>query len=222
MLDNVVWHALAEAGNDMVESGPGGHALRYRPDISVFGALEDFGIASWASFGSLVGDTVGVLFGVGIPAAPQGWVELARYPSYQMVIESLPEIDTSAAQPLGPDDAEQMAQLVALTEPGPWSPNTYTLGGYQGVYEGGQLIAMAGLRFQGAGYGEVSAVCVHPDYQGRGLGAMVSIAAAQVVVDRGEKPFLHVLHTNAGAIGLYEALGFTVRSSADAVAVKQQ
>jgi len=43
------------------------------------------------------------------------------------------------------------------------------LGRYFGVIENGRLAAMAGERMGMPGFREVSAVCTHPDFLGRGL-----------------------------------------------------
>jgi predicted GNAT family acetyltransferase len=76
----------------------------------------------------------------------------------------------------------------------------------------GRLIAMAGERMRMQGYCEVSGVCTHPDFQGRGLaGALMSIVAGRII-ERGETPFLHSYAYNASAIALYESLGFRIRA----------
>ena len=55
-------------------------------------------------------------------------------------------------------------------------------------------------------------VCVHPDAQGRGYAAAAMRAVIEQVLARGEQAFLHSYDHNARAIGLYEGLGFVVRS----------
>ena len=61
-----------------------------------------------------------------------------------------------------------MIELTALTKPGPFSTRTHELGAYFGIREGGKLVAMAGERLKVPGYTEVSAVCTHPDHNGKG------------------------------------------------------
>ena len=62
-----------------------------------------------------------------------------------------------------------------------------------------------------AGFTEVSGVCTHPDWRGRGYaGGLMQIVAARIAA-RGETPFLHAYADNAGAIALYEKLGFRLR-----------
>jgi hypothetical protein len=104
-----------------------------------------------------------------------------------------------------------MRALAALTEPGPFSTRTHELGDFFGIRRDGRLAAMAGERMRPEGFCEVSAVCTHPDHRGRGYGAALTRHVAGRIVARGEVPFLHVMATNTGAIGLYETLGFAFR-----------
>ena len=72
---------------------------------------------------------------------------------------------------------------------------------------------MAGERLRPVGYTEVSGVCTHPDFRGRGYaGGLMQIVARRILA-RGETPFLHSYASNSGAIALYEALGFQLRRS---------
>jgi predicted GNAT family acetyltransferase len=70
---------------------------------------------------------------------------------------------------------------------------------------------MAGERMKPQGFTEISAICVHPEHQGRGHARrLTSILGKRIVAD-GRVPFLNVLPENATAIGLYESLGFCLR-----------
>jgi predicted GNAT family acetyltransferase len=60
---------------------------------------------------------------------------------------------------------------------------------------------------------EISAVCVHPDYRGKGYAQTLMKSLMQSISARGEAPFLHVLDANLGAIALYERLGFAIRTT---------
>ena len=44
---------------------------------------------------------------------------------------------------------------------------------------------MAGQRLQAPGYTEVSAVCTHPDFRGRGYGSFLLQVVAAAHTDRG-------------------------------------
>ncbi len=81
-----------------------------------------------------------------------------------------------------------MLALTKLTEPGPFLPRTIELGTYFGIRESGSLVAMAGERLKLTGYTEVSAVCTHPDYRGRGYGNALMSAVIAGIMRRGETP----------------------------------
>ncbi len=104
-----------------------------------------------------------------------------------------------------------MLDLTERTHPGPSWRRTVELGSYLGIREGEVLVAMAGERLRPPGWTEISAVCTAPHARGRGYASVLVRAAARRVVDRGERPFLHAVAANRGAIALYERLGFVVR-----------
>ena len=58
---------------------------------------------------------------------------------------------------------------------------------------------------------EVSGVCTHPDFRGRGLASSLMRMVAERIVARGDVPFLHTYADNAVAIAMYEGLGFRFR-----------
>jgi hypothetical protein len=92
--------------------------------------------------------------------------------------------------------------MIALTDlvfPGFFRPRTLEMGSYLGIYDGRRLAAMAGERMRLDGYQELSAVCTHPDYTGRGyaqrpLGIPRRSTALHAV--------LHVCADNERAIGV--------------------
>lgn len=112
---------------------------------------------------------------------------------------------------LGDADAGDMLALATLTRPGPFMRHTHHMGRFVGVRIHGRLAAMAGERFRFSGYTEVSGVCTHPDFRGRGLAARLSRHVASRILARGEMPFLQSWSSHAQAIRLYERLGFRVR-----------
>jgi predicted GNAT family acetyltransferase len=122
-----------------------------------------------------------------------------------------PEDDEAAdAQPLGAAHAQAAVALAEVTRPGPFGLRTIELGEYFGYLESGRLVAMAGERMQAGTLREISGVCTHPDYQGRGLATRLMRKLIRREMMRGQTPFLHVVRENAGARRLYERMGFRV------------
>jgi predicted GNAT family acetyltransferase len=109
-----------------------------------------------------------------------------------------------------------------LTKPGPFTLRAHALGEFFGVKIDGRLVAMAGERMKTAGFTEVSGVCTHPDFQGRGLGKLLSIFVTHRVLDRGETPFLHAFATNNAAIKLYESIGFELRTMMNVAMIRAE
>ena len=86
----------------------------------------------------------------------------------------------------------------------------------------GRLAAMAGKRMRFPGFVEVSGVCTHPDYRGRGLARLLSAEVAADIQRRGERPFLHAWTTNTAAITLYESLGFEIRTAVNVSVLQRE
>jgi ribosomal protein S18 acetylase RimI-like enzyme len=223
-LDNVVWHALRTAHRGLAEGD--GVALRYRPEVAAFHAVDHLDPSAWAALAELAGPGRGlVLFRGDVGPPPEGWSTIADVEGDQMVATramTVADADTAGVdtRPLGDDDLEQMLDLVALTQPGPFAPRTIDLGGYVGVFDGPRLVAMAGERMRFTGFAEVSAVCTHPDVRGRGLAGALTRQVAAGIEARGETPFLHVAATNETAQRVYARLGFERRRTVHFVVVR--
>ncbi|HWE91019.1 MAG TPA: GNAT family N-acetyltransferase [Pseudonocardiaceae bacterium] len=209
VLDNPVWSALSGSHAGFAQSV--GRAARYPADISPFVGLADpADPGAWRDLHRLVG--AGRKVGMsGTAATPAGWRVLARIPGVQLVDSALRAEPDPDAQPLGSTDLPEMLDLVRRTEPGPFERRTIELGGYLGIRRHGRLVAMAGQRMRPVGWTEISAVCTDPAFRGQGLAGRLVRAVAVGIRGRGETPFLHAAADNAGAIRLYEAIGFTLR-----------
>ena len=220
-LDRAAWHALAGpqaayaiASSQAASANAGPLALCFHPDIGPLAAPRDHSRQAIAALAGLAPEE-GVL--ATILARPMDLppsVEITRCsPAVQMVMDVPPAaFDHPDIVPLIDADAAEMRALAELTEPGPFASRTHELGQFWGIREVGRIIAMAGERMRLPGYGEVSAVCVHPDARGRGLGALMTRKAAAHVGAQGLVPFLHCYADNAAAIATYERVGFRVRS----------
>ncbi|MFH7594804.1 GNAT family N-acetyltransferase [Streptomyces racemochromogenes] len=216
VLDNAAWASLAGAHSGFAEhpcgTPPGtSRAARYDPDVSPFAALADpADPRSWADLALLVGPgRTAALSGLLTP--PEGWETVGSVAGVQLVGTSLRAEPAPEAVRLGPADVPAMLALTGLAKPGPFLRRTVELGTYLGIRHRGRLIAMAGERLHPPGWTEISAVCTHPGYRGRGLATRLVRAVAAGIRERGEIPFLHTSAANTGAVRLYESIGFTVR-----------
>lgn len=211
-LDRPIWHALTTRQLPFAEGGDG--ARRYLVPVSPFGAAVDDSDKSLEALRNLIpegGSTV-LLQAINCPTIPGTEVAMAAEGVQMVASEPFPFADEEGILNLASVDAAEMLALAALTKPGPFLPRTHELGQFMGIRDGGVLVAMAGERMKIPGFTEVSGVCTHPDYQGRGLGRRLVQAIAARVSARGETPFLHTFANNVGAIRLYEKMGFELRS----------
>ena len=211
-LDRPAWHALRTRQKHLAQGE--GRALRYRTDHALFAAAEDDGREALVALAALIRTTgPAIQIEAGDPPLPPGVTAEKTRLGLQMLADSVaPPERLPDFLDLGDADAPEMLALATLTEPGPFFANTHRLGGFIGIRERGRLVAMAGERMQLTGYTEVSGVCTHPDFRGRGFaGTLMRIVAARIIA-RGDRPFLHAYAENKGAIALYETLGFRPRS----------
>jgi predicted GNAT family acetyltransferase len=196
----------------------GALARRYAFDVNLFASACDDTPEALSALADLVrpGDRI-FLLQVPDILVPTGLVAVNAAKGVQMIA-------TRRVQSAGADadivaltdaDAAEMLELATLTEPGPFLRRTHTMGVFRGIRIDGRLAAMAGERFRFPGHTEVSGVCTHPDFRGRGLARRLSTAVAAGIESRGERPFLHAWKMNRPAIGLYESLGFEIRAEVD-------
>ena len=211
-LDRPVWRALSTRQAPVAQGD--GRALRFAPDYGVFAAAADATPESLAALAALVPQGGQVALVEASPAPPPATAAATSAVLWQMTAPSL----TAAPPPdftivdLTEGDAAQMLALATLTRPGPFFGRTHQLGDFVGVKVDGRLLAMAGERMKPEGFTEVSGVCTDPDCRGRGYAGALMRVVANRILARGETPFLHSYAHNTGAIGLYETLGFVLRS----------
>ena len=222
VLDNPVWSALSTTHASFAVGNES--AKRYPVDVAPFGATRDQSAESYDSLARLLGpgETAALPLAT-MPDLPTGWTTVFKVDSAQMVWTGpAPPRVNHNIQDLNISHVQEMLALVELTKPGPFFRRTPMLGTYLGIYEAGQLVAMAGERLRPFGYTEVSAVCTHPEYRGRGYASSLVSALIEKITGRGEIPFLHVRTVNAGAIRVYEKLGFKTRRVIKITIVKKE
>jgi predicted GNAT family acetyltransferase len=211
-LDNPIWHSLTTRH---ARFGQGdGLARRFEPGIGPLAGMMEQSAEAYRALRDLLSPgEAAALFLDSAPELPPGWRSVRHEPMDQMICEAAPEARDGEFrfEALGANDVPEMLELTALTEPGPFRPRTYDLGGFLGIREAGRLAAMAGRRLALPGFIEISAVCTHPDFRGRGYALALVAAVAGAIHARGETPILHVLPTNTAAIRVYQAAGFKLR-----------
>jgi predicted GNAT family acetyltransferase len=212
-LDRPVWASLTTHHSGVAQ----GNALarRFLPDVNLFASSRDDSPEAVAALTELVGrgETVFLAEVPEIRVPPGLTVVKAARVVQMLATRSLSgEPHDARICALTDEDAPEMLALANLTEPGPFLPRTHTMGPFLGVRIDGRLAAMAGERMRFPGYTEVSGVCTHPDFRGRGLARALSTAVVTAIEARGDKAFLHAWKTNRSAIGLYETLGFELRT----------
>lgn len=210
-LDRPAWSALTSCQADLAVGD--GRALRFDSDYALFAAARDDAPESQAALAALMPEGGALALIEAKPIPPPGLKADIRPLCHQMTAASLTaggrDLDMT---PLTDADGPEALALATLTQPGPFFRKTHRLGGFVGLKHDGRLAAMAGERLKPDGFTEVSGVCTHPDFRGRGYAGALMRAVAQRILERGEVPFLHVYAHNTGAIALYESLGFALRS----------
>ena len=212
ILDRPIWAAPTTRQAHLAQTNA--VARRYAPDVAPFADMADMSPESFAALGRLMQPgEIAVLFTPDPVAIPSGFdVQLAKT-GKQMIgaPAAVPNRGRAEIVRLDASDVPAMAELVTLTNPGPFAARTHTLGTFLGIKIGERLAAMIGERMKPGNYTEMTGICVHPDFRGRGYAQMLMGEIAKQIVARGEIPFLHVYSDNAPAIALYRRQGMSIR-----------
>lgn len=210
-LDNPIWSSLTtkHASLAVMHEGAG----RYPPQVAPFAAVGVADARSLAGLEVIInGGESFYLVGVA-PDLTRGWRVESAFPIPQLVC-ARPAVVRAGPETVTLTEAHRsdMLALTALVFPGFFRARTVEMGRYIGIYHGRVLAAMAGERMRLDGYQEISAVCTHPEFIGRGYAQRLVALLVNAVLERGDTPFLHTHRENARALALYDHLGFKMRT----------
>ena len=207
-LDNVMWNCLS--GPQSRFAAGSGAVRRYAHGFSPIIGCQDPERPDFAELEKYAAPGETFYIDVWSGPAPGGWRIDKEARMFKMVWEApMPSQDAAPdAVLLRPEHAAQAVELAKLTNPGPFGIRTPELGEYFGYFEADRLVAMAGERMEAGTLREISGICTHPDFQGRGLARRLAAKLIRRQLQRGETPFLHVMRDNEGAHGLYQRMGF--------------
>jgi len=224
LLNRVVWSALTTRQQHFVRGGC--LARRFDPAVSPFAASKDNSPEALEELAGLIGPGEAPVYllqaeEIALPDALEAEVTATGV----LMTETRPPAPAGTSVkivPLMNADVPEMVALAELAKPGPFTARTPELGTFYGVRIDGRLAAMAGTRLNLTGFTEVSGICTHPDFRGRGLASVLSVHVAQSIRARGDTPFLHAYADNHGAIALYRRLGFEIWREVNVAVVRRK
>jgi len=118
---------------------------------------------------------------------------------------------TAAVVRLGPRDLDRVRQIYGMWTDSNQLPAQLERGVYYGIYNGPQLISIAGTHVVawGARVAAIGNVLTHAAYRNRGLASTTTTAVAEELFERGcEEVVLNVRYGNEPARAAYYRLGF--------------
>lgn len=182
------------------------------PSFTTLAGLKEESEAAYVSLAKITSKTQSVgLCSVEDFSIPSIWHCSAKFLVSQMICYKLADCRDYQMETLTKADVPEMKALVMQTQPGPFFDRTIEFGNFLGIKHDSKLVAMAGQRMKIPGYDEVSAVCTHPDYQGKGYARALVHAISRRIIEGGNIPFLHVRSENPAGIRSYESVGFKTR-----------
>ena len=208
-LDNPVWNSLSETHGGFVLDY--GNTKFYHPDYCPFGgfinsqstleASNQYSVATDNFF--IVGEK---------PEISNSLKIVKELICLQMIVYNKIELSiTDTIIKLTEEHNQELVHLVNLVQPGYFKNKTASLGNYYGIFKEDQLVAITGERMKMNDFTEVSAIITHPDHIGKGYAKQLIAHCVNNIFSENKIPYLHVVESNIGAIGLYEKLGFVTR-----------
>ncbi len=220
-LDNPFFSALDSIHRDVALQHGG--ALRYPAEFAPFLGIPRADADVAGALPGLVpeGDAV-LLLGVAPSHLPAGWSLEPFADLAQMQCENeLPVVDGPEILELDERHRADVLALTALVYPHYFRPRTMELGRYFGMYVDGRLAAIVGERLGTPDAREMSAICTHPDFLGRGYARRLTAFLTNETLRAGKLPFLHVAYSNARAKALYEQMGYRLRRDIPFMALRR-
>ncbi len=209
ILESPAWHALNSGNKNL---GLGNDKAKYfNKEVSPFAAMEANTPENFQLLYEVFPDDRPALFMSSTEIEiPRQWEILDLVKGIQMVCERPVATDDFSAKPVPLTEVHvpQMLVLTRLTNPGPFANRTIDFGHYFGIFEGNELVAMAGQRLHAYQFAEISAVCTHPHHTGKGYAYQLVQHQAKRIQLNGFIPYLHVRANNSGAIRVYQKAGF--------------
>ncbi|SEB06644.1 GNAT family N-acetyltransferase [Pedobacter hartonius] len=213
LLDQPVWNAML-SGNSNLSYGTS-RAKYFDKTVSIFADVENQDSDDFQTLYDIIpaGQQIGV-FSINIDLKAEPWSGISRIDGLQMTYNHAAKelTGTHIIRPLDISDVPAMLSLTGQMKPGPFFEKTIDFGHYHGIFSNDILVAMAGQRFHPGAFAEISGVCTHPDFTGKGLARQLLLHQIKRIMENDETPFLHVTGTNLNAIKLYESIGFVART----------
>ena len=205
---NPVWHALHSEHREFAKCA--GDACRYPAAVVPLAAILAPGAGPMLQLCSLfeAGESAWIIGEEYSEVA--GLVREETLVCLQMVLPDDVRVPDTSAEIVKLTDANagEMVALTTLAFPGFFRQRTCEMGSYYGVRSpSGELIAMGGERLKLDGFTEISAVCTHPSFRGRGLAAAIIWQVVREHRKEGVVSWLHVASTNRRAAELYLRMG---------------
>jgi GNAT superfamily N-acetyltransferase len=206
----------------------GGLALKFPREVTPFSALLENTPAALTDLHALLepSESTYVVSFEPLPSTPgisitgPYGVRQFEFPAGAPLPPLSPEI---RIEPLTCAHAPEMVELTSIAFPGFFRIRTCEMGPYFGIRSAGgsgntagRLVAMCGERMNirlspDADFHEISGLCSHPEFRGRGYAAALLAHMLHLHHDAGLRSYLHVAPDNATAIALYQRLGFLPR-----------